>query len=470
MSESIQDKAALFATLPAPWPQPLLPAIREALAARPERLVVLDDDPTGTQTVHGVPVLTQWPVAALAEELARSPVFYLLTNSRSLATPQARTLAREVGANLRAAAQQAGRPVVVASRSDSTLRGHYPAEVDALGEALGGGFAGTILAMFFEEGGRFTVGDVHYVQQGTNLVPAAQTEFAQDRSFGYRHSDLRAYVEEKTGGRVRAADVVRVTLDDLRRGGADAVAARLAQVPTGGVAVVNSAAYRDQEVFVAGLLQAEAAGRRFLYRCAASFVRVRAGLDARPLLSGAEMRGPGTGGGLVVVGSHVAKSSEQLRHLLAAPGVHGVELRVPALLDAASRDAEVAAALRAVATQMAAGQDAVLYTSRDLHTGADTAANLAIGATVSEALCSVVRRLQRPPRFLIAKGGITSSDVATRGLGVRRALVLGQIQPGVPVWRLGDEARFPGMAYVVYPGNVGAPDGIAQAVALLRGG
>lgn len=470
MSETVQDKATLLGNLPEPWSEPLLEPIRAQLAGRPERLVVLDDDPTGTQTVHDVPVLTEWSVPSLAEELKRSAVFYLLTNSRSLAREGAEALAREIGANLRSAAQQAGRPVVAASRSDSTLRGHFPAEVDALGEALGGGFSGTILTMFFEEGGRLTIGDVHYVAQGDRLVPAAQTEFAKDRSFGYAHSHLKAYVEEKTGGRVCAGEVVSVSLDDLRRGGPDAVARRLASIPPGGVAVVNSAAYRDQEVFVAGLLAAEAAGQRFLYRCAASFVRVRAGIAPRALLSGEEMRGSATGGGLVVVGSYVAKSSEQLEHLLRVPGVHGVEVRVDALLDPAARDATVAGVAAQVAAHLGAGEDTVLYTSRELHSGADAAENLAIGATVSNALCDVVQRLERPPRFLIAKGGITSSDVATRGLGVRRALVLGQIQPGVPVWRLGDEARFPGMAYVVYPGNVGGPDGVADALLQLREG
>jgi uncharacterized protein YgbK (DUF1537 family) len=79
-------------------------------------------------------------------------------------------------------------------------------------------------------------------------------------------------------------------------------------------------------------------------------------------------------------------------------------------------------------------------------------------------LISIVRGLQVRPRFLIAKGGITSSDVATRGLGVRRALVRGQILPGVPVWRLGAEARFPGLDYVVFPGNVGGDTALADAV------
>ena len=68
------------------------------------------------------------------------------------------------------------------------------------------------------------------------------------------------------------------------------------------------------------------------------------------------------------------------------------------------------------------------------------------------------------PRFLVAKGGITSSDIGVHALQVRRATVLGQALPGVPVWKLGAESRYPGMSYVVFPGNVGDEDGLRSLV------
>jgi uncharacterized protein YgbK (DUF1537 family) len=82
-------------------------------------------------------------------------------------------------------------------------------------------------------------------------------------------------------------------------------------------------------------------------------------------------------------------------------------------------------------------------------------------------LIALVQRITATPRFLVAKGGITSSDIATGGLGVRRAHVLGQLIPGVPVWRLGAESRFPGMAYVVFPGNVGDDRALAEGMTRL---
>jgi hypothetical protein len=128
----------------------------------------------------------------------------------------------------------------------------------------------------------------------------------------------------------------------------------------------------------------------------------------------------------------------------------------------------LAAALAQTTAALAAGRDTVVYTSRQLITSSDAAASLAIGRRVSEALVLLIRNLTIAPRYLIAKGGITSSDTATLGLGVRRALVLGQALPGVPVWQLGPEAKFPGLGYVVFPGNVGSDTALAELITRLH--
>jgi hypothetical protein len=54
------DRDALLATLPPEWPKDLFPEIRERVQAPGKKVVVLDDDPTGTQTVHHLWVLTRW--------------------------------------------------------------------------------------------------------------------------------------------------------------------------------------------------------------------------------------------------------------------------------------------------------------------------------------------------------------------------------------------------------------------------
>ena len=467
----------LLATLPPEWPDASLRgSIRQATVASGRRVVVLDDDPTGTQTVHGLPVLTEWApedLAAAWEETETT--FYVLTNSRRYGLADAATMNREIARNLARVARAHGVEPVVVSRSDSTLRGHFPGEVEALRQALekelGIGYDGVVIVPFFLEGGRLTANDVHWVLAGDELTPAGQTEYARDPTFGYRHSNLREWVAEKTAGQVPAGSVLSVSLRDIREGGPDAVAEILSQAQGMQIIVVNAVSYRDVEAFVWGAMEAEKRGRRFLFRTAASFVKVRGGIPDRGLLTFEELHGTGprdTTGGLTVAGSYVRRTTEQLRAALELSGTLGLELSVPQVLDAGSRAAAIQHVLDQVESELRRGQDVILYTSRELAVRARMR-QLRVAQQVSEALVEVLRRLSVRPVYLIGKGGITSSDLATGALGVRKAQVLGQIVPGVPVWRLGPESKYPGLPYVVFPGNVGGPGALARAIEILRG-
>jgi uncharacterized protein YgbK (DUF1537 family) len=446
--------------------------VRALVAASQTKLVVLDDDPTGTQTVHGLDVLADASEAFLASALVDPrPCFYVLTNTRSLPAAEAAALTQAIATRLAAAGAATGVDFTVASRSDSTLRGHFAEELSALERGLGRSFDATVVIPAFFEGGRYTIGDVHYVAEDDRLVPAAATEFARDATFGYRHSRLPDWIAEKTGGRVEAADVASIDIALLRQpGGAETVRRRLFDLRKGAFVIVNAAAYSDLEVFVHGLLQAEAAGRRFLFRTAASFVRVRAGLLPQPLLRPSEIPDGGPAGALLVVGSYIGRSTAQLEALLTVAGTAGIEFVVDRLAEAASQKDEVQRVAGLADAHLKAGRHAVIYTSRRQETALGLAGDLRTGRVVSAGLVEVVRSLTVRPSVLVGKGGITSSEVATAGLGMKRARVLGQAAPGVPVWRMGPETRFPGLNYVVWPGNVGGPqalrDWLASAVRL----
>lgn len=461
--------AELFAGLPPPPDEAsLLAAIRAYLATDRRAVVVLDDDPTGTQTVYDLSVYTRWDVDTLAAALGSDGTgFYILTNSRSLPERTAVALNREIAANLRAASARVGRPFTVISRSDSTLRGHFPAETDALiGPPPEDDPAPQIvLAPFFAEGKRITVDDVHWVHDGETAVPVGATEFARDATFGFAASDLRDWVAEKSGGRWTRDDIAALPLATVRRG-AEAVATwlRAADQP---VIAINSAEDGDMAAAVLGMLRAEATGRRYLCRTAAAFVRARFGLPRRPLLAPAEMV-RGAGPGLVVVGSYVPRSSAQLEHARALETARAIEVPADALLDA-RRDGAIRSAIDAVNDAWDQGVDALLFTSRTLlQDKADEAANLRVGRQISLALVAIVRGLTRAPAWFIAKGGITSSDMATEALGIRHATVLGALIPGVPVWRAVDSDRWPAVPLVIFPGNVGAEDDLARTMRALH--
>ena len=463
--------AEILASLPAEWPESLLPEIAGSVRRSRKKIIVLDDDPTGTQTVYGVPVFTEWSAEALRELLADPrQIGYILTNSRSLSGEEAQELSAAIARNLLAAAETSGKEFVVISRSDSTLRGHYPGEVDSFIEELGEAFDGILIVPFFFEGGRFTIHDTHYVQEAASLIPAAETEYARDATFGYHNSDLRKWVTEKHCGRISPSEVVSISIEDERRGGPECVARRLKTVSGGQVCVVNAASYRDLEVFVAGLLRAEAGGKRFFYRTAASFVRVRGGLAPKPLLSSRELgvAQRNRAGGLVIAGSHVQRSSAQIADAAALPGVCCLEVCVEILLNPGTRSGEIARVAETADGALRSGQDTLIFTSRRLAVGNNSAENLRIGNVVSDSLVAIVQKIDERPAWIVAKGGITSSDVATKALGIRRAEVLGQAFPGVPVWLTGDDSRWPGLVYMVFPGNVGQTDTLAEMMRMLR--
>lgn len=451
---------------PPPDETSLLAAIRARIAADTRAVVVLDDDPTGTQTIYDLSVYTRWDEATLTHALRDDPTgFYILTNSRSLPERSAVALNRELATNLRAASAVVGRPVTLISRGDSTLRGHFPAETDALAAVLYPDAAPqVVLAPFFAEGKRITVGGVHWVHDDTTATPVGETESARDATFGFAASHLPEWVAEKSGGRWSPDNVAVLSLNTVRQG-ATAVAAWLAQC-TQPVIAVDSVADGDMAAVVLGMLMAEAAGKTYLSRTAAAFVRARFGLPRRPLLDPAQMvtrRGPG----LIVLGSYVPRSTAQLERARAVPGVRAVEAPVGDLLGG-GREAAIDRARAAVRAAWAAGEDALVFTSRALQTGSDEAASLAIGQQVSSALVTIVRGLDDEPAYFIAKGGITSSDMATKALGIRHATVLGALLPGVPVWRAVEAERWSDVPLVIFPGNVGGADDLARAIASLH--
>ncbi len=426
------------------------------------KIVVLDDDPTGAQTVHACLLLTRWDVGTLGEALDdAAPLFFVLTNTRGMDAQRAAGVTREVCDNLREALarrQMQGRPVnpILVSRSDSTLRGHYPVETDVMAEALGPFDAHFLVPAFFE-GGRLTRDGVHYLMVDGQPVPVAETEFARDSVFAYRCSFLPDYVQEKTGGRIRAAEVQRFSLSELRAGCLE----RLMGLRGNACCVVDAERQDDLNRFAADVLAAIAQGKRFLFRSAASLITALARLPPQPVPA-AKMAAYVRGGrpGAVIVGSHVARTTAQLARLIDEPGVVPIELDVGRLPDA--RAALTAAVCQVAAEAHQQGLTPVIYTSRSERGFATRAERLAFGEVVSATLMDIVRGLPPTLGFLISKGGITSNDVLATGLALRTARVVGQILAGCSVVRCPpDHPRHPDMPVVIFPGNVGDEEALA---------
>lgn len=438
------------------------------------KIVVLDDDPTGIQTVHGVSVYTDWEESSiLAGFQENRRLFYILTNSRSFTGERTAEVHREIGRRIEKVSWELGIPYLLISRSDSTLRGHYPLETEVLRavmEEKGNPVDGEILCPFFLEGGRYTLDNVHYVKSGGQLIPAGETEFARDASFGYRASNLRQYIEEKTKGVYKGENVISISLEDLREEHVEKIEEQLLSVSDFQKIIVNAAAYSDLEVFCLAFYRAMKKGKRYLMRTAASIVKVLGGISDQPLLSSKELKlQDNNRGGIIVVGSHTQKTTNQLEQLRGIPCLEFIAFRSELVLKPEELKQETERVQSLCNTCMEQGKTPVVYTSRNVLVLEDDTKEKALdrAGKISEAVQSFVGNLSVRPAFVVAKGGITSSDVGTKALKVKRAEVLGQIQPGVPVWKTGRESRFPDIPYVIFPGNVGEEETLKKAVLLL---
>ena len=329
-----------------------------------------------------------------------------------------------------------------------------------------------LVPAFSWEAGRLTAGDIHWARVGGRLVPVGETEFARDAAFGYRASDLREFVAEKSGGTIGREEVASIGLADIRLGGPQRVRELLAGVRDGGWAVVNATEYSDLETVAAGVLMAERAGASF-------------GVPHRPLVrAGAGRHGPA---GAAARHGHLAGGEAAAGR--ARPGRGGVACRPdqpPAGGPARpGRDHRVRARRPGHRRRRrGGGGDGTAGDRRAARVGCAAvhqprrgrgpggAGSLAIARAVSAALSRTVREaLAARPAWVVAKGGITSHDVARHGLGIRRAEVAGQLFPGIiSLLRPLDAApEAIGVPYVVFAGNVGDDGTLADVVAILKG-
>lgn len=371
-------------------------------------LVALDDDPTGTQTCHNINVLTVWDTETLVNEFRATPRgggFFILTNSRAFHPPEATKLMHEICGNLKTAANQADVDFEIVLRGDSTLRGHFPLEPEAAEDALGKADA-WILCPFFLQGGRYTIDDVHYVAEGDRLVPAAQTPFAKDATFGYKSSNLKDYVVEKSRGSITRDAVKSLSIASVRNGGAEEIAKQLMGFPKGSVVIVNAAAVEDIDVVILGLLEAAKQGKKFLFRTGAAFVSSRLAIPQIEPISAQQLSLSPSAGGLIIAGSYVPKTTAQLEVLREKGGnkLTTIILDVPRLLESEDQaKAEIKKDIDIADTEIAKGQDVLIMTSRDLVTGEDERKSLDIGSTVAKALVTFLVDLKTKPRYIIAK-------------------------------------------------------------------
>jgi uncharacterized protein YgbK (DUF1537 family) len=396
------------------------------------KMVVLDDDPTGIQTVHGCLLITQWDEDSVRKGFADTePFFYILTNTRAMTREDAEQVTREAMEMVIKVNQDYGYRLIIVSRSDSCLRGHFQLETDVMRQCLiQHGYAvmeKTPFCPAFIEAGRLTINGVHYMQDGDRLIPVSETEFARDNVFAYHTSVLSDYIKEKGANP-----------DDY--------------------IIVNAQGYDELRAFAATILSDETA-EHVVIRSSSSLPKAISGIADIPLLDRIILKQGGVG--CFIVGSHVKKTTLQLEHLLQQEGTCAIEVDVQRILDDAPL--LMSETLDTIRQVVEMGLTPVVYTSRQEIRLDDANLRQHLGQQVSDFLVDIVYRLPFTPAYLVGKGGITSHDILTKGLGIKSARVLGQIINSVPCVIA---EKFP---YIIFPGNVGNEQSLSEVFNKLKG-
>lgn len=439
------------------------------------KIIVLDDDPTGSQCVHDINVYTDYSYQCLLDGFKDdNKMFFILTNSRSFSKEKTSEVHKQIAKDIAKISKDLNIPFILISRGDSTLRGHYPLEMDVLKKTLEENldikYDGEILCPFFDDGNRYTIDDIHYIYANSKLIPCGESEFAKDETFGYKASNLKEYIEEKSNGLNKKEGVLSIDLDLLLKQDYDAILEILLKANNNTKIIVNAVCKENIKVFAICLYRAFKT-KKYLIRSAAALVKEMGNVSSLPLLSSKDFKHPSKNGGLIIVGSHTAKTTKQLEMLKNIPPIVFKEYNSDLVLESNEALDKHSKELAKEASELISeGKSVCIFTNRKLLTLKNDSKEEALKRSVdiSKGLVKCVSYLEATPAYVLAKGGITSSDVATKGLKISKAKVLGQIEKGVPVWQSDKNSLFADIPYIVFPGNVGQDDTLLNAIKKLE--
>jgi uncharacterized protein YgbK (DUF1537 family) len=398
------------------------------------------------------------------------PFFYILTNSRSLTEKEAEKINRDIIKQIILVNKRHQYKLIFISRSDSTLRGHFQIEPAAIRSELkiGGNEVQypTYFVPAFLEAGRYTIEDSQYMKDGDHLIPVSETEFAKDNVFGYHYSNLTDYICEKTFNDKIRRFIHSLSINQLRENKLNTNIEQLHAIKNAVYVIVNALDYYDLQKFSLALLQLVLRTESpFVLRTSSSLPKAISGITDKPFLTKSELIKK-SGPGIFIVGSHVNKTTLQLENLLKQENIEGIELDASQMID--KTDQLLSTTINKIENIAKTGKTPVTYTSRNEIRLDNASEKLELGNRISEFLVNLVKNLPFTPTYLIAKGGITSNDILTKGLSVKKARVAGQIITGVPVITTDSTNLYPNLPYIIFPGNVGDENALATVYNLLK--
>ncbi len=437
------------------------------------KFVVIDDDPTGSQTVHDCLLLLKWDYATLIKGFeSDSNLFFILANTRSLPENDAKSIIKEICKNLKAviASEVYSEEIIFISRGDSTLRGHNFLEPNALNSGLGP-FDATFHIPAFIEGKRLTINGLHFVDK----VPINQTIFAKDKIFGYETSNVKNLLLQKSKSHMNLDDIQNLFLSDLEilNGEENNIVFKTLKNLKNNkhviVDVENYSQLRKFSLIIKKLIKQ----KKFLFRTAASFISSISEKKSNPqdeiFFSNLRIKNKEKSflPGLIIVGSYVELSTLQLKNLLDVSSCEPIELDVFEFFRIISlennqkqRNLFKNKFLREIRFSFEKGKTPVLFTSRKF-ISLDYSEQFNFYNILALFIAELVEDLKYEIGYLISKGGITTNVILSDGLNADYVYLEGQILTGISVvtYNLKNDEKLP---IVTHPGNIGTKDSLVN--------
>ena len=430
------------------------------------KIVVLDDDPTGIQTIHGCYLVAQWDQEKLETALNDDiDFFYVLVNSRGKNREEAQRDITEIVTRLLEINKRYGYKMVFICRSDSTLRGHFPLELNCVTKLIEDEkkVDGFFLIPAFFEAGRVTKNDTHYLKQDGKYIPVDETEFARDSVFPFSTAYLPGYIHEKTKGKISTESVVSIDFSKREKSENADIIGKLAD---GRWAVVNAEEYDNLVAFTAEVYKNLNENKYYVFQSSSSFVKAFTHNPDQPLIR--DFNSKLFSDGLVIIGSHVKKTTQQLNRLLKSDVAQGYELDIDKIIG--NSDAYLRSVFNDLLTIRAHGCIPIVYTPREERKMISHNEQIELGKQISSFLVGIVKDIPYAIFWLISKGGITSHELLTKGLEVSLCRVHGQVLPGVPVVRIEGGGHPEPFSFIIFPGNVGSEDSLLETFEIMRNG
>ena len=434
------------------------------------KIIVIDDDPTGSQSVHDCLLLLNWNYETLLKGLlSNSSLLFVLANTRSLSEKEVEKRLEEICNTLYKVYVENNIQdnLLFVSRGDSTLRGHNFLEPDLINQYLGP-FDATFHIPAFLEGNRITINGKHFV----NGVPAHKTNFAKDNIFGYETNDLKKLLYKKSKSKIELKNIKN--LNCIEKYSSYELKNFMENLKNNTHVIVDIDKFSQLEKF-SELIRELIKNKKFLFRTAASFLKTISNTKniKKSNFYYSQLRLKNKLNqflpGLIIIGSYTDISTKQLNNLLELNFFKAFEIDVEEFYKIhLSKNRETLIfklkkiILERIRITIKNNFIPIIFTSRKEKIIENNYLQMDFYNSLSSFIAEIVADMKYEIGYLISKGGITSNTILNSSFNIDYVYLEGQICSGISLVKAKLTNNKNDLPVITFPGNLGNDHSLTQ--------